>query len=371
MKPQRYVLIAGQGRSGTNWLLDILNQSRQTHCRNEPNACAGSALNELPKGEVPRPELESTLASMWDGAIARTSRSFGERDHLIRAYKEHFSRPLQRLGMVRLVTGRRFRSVVGRVVPAYRKGEWPVPRWLGSRRRNERMVPVFKLELAPGWIIWALRNRPEAQVLHLLRHPGGFLHSYMKRFFQGDRDCYGDKVHPGGLLDTHIRPWVDGRMRQTVARFIPAWAPRADPRQRRFTADLEEVGRVNRDLLARVAAHNPAWVGRVGDPRSASLLEAELLYWRYCAEAIHQAGQGNPGYRLVIYEDLARDPVDVGRSIYRGCGLEWDARTEDAVRALSSGSQAFASEWREKLTAEQKAMVESILKDSSMRSYWS
>ena len=44
MNPRRYVLIAGQGRSGTNWLLQILDLSSQTHCRNEPNDCIGSAL---------------------------------------------------------------------------------------------------------------------------------------------------------------------------------------------------------------------------------------------------------------------------------------------------------------------------------------
>ena len=80
MSPKRYVLITGQGRSGTNWLLEILDQSRQTHCRNEPNGCAGSALSALPLGQMSCPEQEAKLESAWDAAIIRaSSRSFGDR----------------------------------------------------------------------------------------------------------------------------------------------------------------------------------------------------------------------------------------------------------------------------------------------------
>src|SRR4051812_20363205 len=100
--PERYVLIAGQGRSGTNWLLEIFDRSPRTHCRNEPNECAGSALSELASGWTFDPELGAELEPVWDEAIARTAASFGDRDHAIPVPKDHFSGPAQRMGLVRI-----------------------------------------------------------------------------------------------------------------------------------------------------------------------------------------------------------------------------------------------------------------------------
>ena len=42
-----YALLLGQGRSGTNYLLHLLNQSPLTHCRNEPDEVEDSALRRL------------------------------------------------------------------------------------------------------------------------------------------------------------------------------------------------------------------------------------------------------------------------------------------------------------------------------------
>jgi len=320
MNPKRYVLITGQGRSGTNWLLEILDQSRQTHCRNEPEGCAGSALSALPLGRVSCPELEAKLASMWDAAIIRTSQSFGERDHQISVYKDHLSRPLHRLGLVRIVSGPRFRRVLGLVIPSLLQGERPIPSWLENKRQQDRSLPILKVSMV-GWIVWALRNRPEARVLHIVRHPGGYLNSLINRW----------------------------------------WS----------TADMGRVERDNRDRLAQVAASDPVWGDRFGDLGALSAVEAELWYWRYCTETIYQAGEGNPRYQLIKYEELTRNPVETSRSIYRSCDLDWDDAVERAIRRSSTDSQAIASMWRDKLSAEQIAMVEWVLHDSLMRNWWS
>jgi len=321
MNPKRYILITGQGRSGTNWLLEILDQSRQTHCRNEPNGCAGSALSALPLGQVSCPEQEAKLESMWDTAIIRASHSFGDRDHHISVYKDHFSRSLHRMGLVRMVRGPRFRRVVGLVMPSRLQSEWPIPSWLENKQQQDRTLPVLKVGMVPGWIVWALRNRPEAHVLHIVRHPGGYLNSLINRW----------------------------------------WS----------TADMGRVERDNRDRLAHVAASDPVWEDRFGDLGALSLVETEFWYWRYCTETIHQAGERNPRYQLVKYEDLTRNPVETSRSIYRACGLDWDNAVERAIRRSSTDSQALASTWRGKLSAEQIAMVEWVLHDSLMRDWWS
>jgi hypothetical protein len=320
MNPPRYVLIAGQGRSGTNWLLEIFDHSRQTHCRNEPNECDGSALAALPPGWVARPDLDVSLESAWDQAIARTAASFGIRDQAITVSKDHFSRMAQRLGLVRLARGKKPRRVLGPLLPSLRREEWPIPSWLINHRLHGRALPVHKLNMVPGWMVWVLRNRPEAQVVQIVRHPGGFLNSLMNRL----------------------------------------WS----------RSDMGEVERANRELLVQIAACDPDWGDRFGDLAALSTVETELWYWRYAAEMIHRAGAGNPRYRLVKYEELTRDPVETSRSLYRSCGLDWDDAVERAIRRSSQESPAIASAWGGKLGAAEREAVERILDGSLMRDWW-
>lgn len=319
MNANRYVLIAGTGRSGTNWLLEILDQSRQTHCRNEPNGCAGSAFSRLPHGLVESPALAEELERAWDDSVARTARSFGVRDHAIPVPKVHFSRMAQRLGLARLARAKRPRRALGRVLPSPLAEEWPIPPWVMSRRPEGPTLPVLKVLGRTGWMTWALRNRPEAHVIHIVRHPGGFLNSMMKR----------------------------------------VWS----------RTSIEDVARSNRELL-QVVATDPAWAARFGDLDAISPLEAEIWFWRYATETLHRAGAGNPRYQLIIYEDLAANPVEVSRAVYRGCGLDWDEAIEGRIRQMSNQSRAIARAWRDRLNPDQVAHVERILGGSPVCDWW-
>lgn len=316
----RYVLIAGQGRSGTNWLLDILDHSTVTHCRNEPDKPAGSALTALPTGWVARdpfPELEAG----WDEAARRASRSFGERDHRIRVRKGHLAPAAQRLGLLRAVTGPKYRKVLGVGLPALHRAEWPIPWFVASAERLGRALPILKVNQQPGWMVWVLRHRPSARVLHIVRHPGGFLNSYTNR-----------------------------------------WLAHEDP---------EQVVQTDRRRLAMIAEADPAWASRFGAIEALGPDEAELWFWRYAAETIHEAGQAHPDrYQLIIYEDLIRDPVGVARSIYEGCGLPWDDAIEAAIRQSGVESGTIAGAWRGRLDADQTALLGRILDDSPLRSCW-
>ena len=320
MTPPRYVLIAGHGRSGTNWLLEILDQSQQTHCRNEPNECAGSALSELPSGQIDRPELDGELEPVWDAAIERTSTSFGSRDQSINVYKNHFSRAAQGMGLVRIARGKKLRKILSPIMSSLRCEEWPVPSWVVNKRQNDRSLPILKINMEPGWIVWVLRNRPEARVLHIVRHPGGFLNSLMKRL------------------------WSE--------------------------LDMETVARDNRERLARIAATDPVWACRFRDVDTLSPVETELWYWRYSSETIHQAGEGSPHYQLVKYEELTGNPQEVSRAVYRGCGLAWNDTIEQAIHQKSGESQSIAAAWETKLASEAIAAVKRILGDCAMRDWW-
>ena len=177
-----YVLMSGQGRSGMKWLLGILDQSPQTHCRVEPYACVKSAFALLPSRVVYHPNLDADLGPSWDATITRASRSFGRTDHSIVVYKDHFRKSYQRLGLVRIVKSHRLRRALGKVRSSPLAEEWPFPSWIESEQKSG-LVPILKINRSPGWLVWALRNRPQAHVLHVVRHPGGFLHSVIDHFW--------------------------------------------------------------------------------------------------------------------------------------------------------------------------------------------
>ena len=78
---------------------------------------------------------------------------------------------------------------MARLAPGLRGQEWVPPRWLMSRARLAQATPALKGSQLPGGLPWIMWNRPGAHVIHIVRHPGGFLSSWMSRFLERhDRD---------------------------------------------------------------------------------------------------------------------------------------------------------------------------------------
>jgi hypothetical protein len=315
----RYVMINGQGRSGTNWLHEILDYSPWTHCRNELNTTPGTAFATLPSGWLPNVDLNQDGA--WDNALREAQHSFSFKDPLLHVRKQHLHGWSQRLKLVRIMQGRRCRRVLGYVIPALHRPQWPVPWWVSSAENMERALLVVKINQGPGWADWVLKNDPRGRVLHIVRHPGGFLNSYMTRWLQ-------------------------------------------------HAEDREAVLATNRRRLETVAAGMPRWADRFGDISAMSLLETELWFWCYCAETFYEIGHQSPAYRRIIYENLVRDTVAIARSIYEWCDLPWEPSIERAIGSSSEKSGSIAAAWRDKLQSDQVELIDKILDTSFLRDWW-
>ncbi len=314
----RYVLIAGRGRSGTNFLLSLLDHSELTYTRNEPHALRDAALSVLPRGWFVQDAR--VMEEHWDRAIARAAFSMGARDHHAKGPKDFLRRLPRVIGLYRLVDGPRSRRVLSTAMPSLRGEEWPMPRWLSDYARLARALPVLKLGPTPGWIEWVLQHRPQARVIHIARHPGGFLNSWRNRWLMFN--------------------------------------------------DREEVRRRNLIRLHAIATARPAWAKRFGDINAMSVEESELWYWSYTNEVIHNAGRNTPHYMLVIYERLAAHAVELAREIYNFCELPWTRDVERAVRAASTESLSISNSWQEKLSREQIELVNRILEQSTTNEWW-
>ena len=329
MTSHRYAILTGQGRSGTNWLLDVLDASPRTFCRNEPNALAGSPFARLP----PLWHMDAghrELDEHWDDIARWTCSHMGERDHPIDIPKEYVHRWAQACRLTAMVAKDRRRAVVAKVVPRLRAAEWEMPSWIGHQDRLLDAYGVIKINRVCLVASWLFEHRPAVPVINIVRHPGGRHASYKKRFLAG-------------------RP-------------------------------SQEVLADSRANLRLIAAGSECWAELFGDIDAMGHTELQTWFWRYVTESMADAGEGHRQYHSVVYEDMTRDPMPHAKAVYGACGLEWTPEVEARIEAgrgesvwgqLAGSPQEVANAWRTKLDKDEIASIERILAGSSVAHWWS
>ncbi len=322
-----HVLIVGVGRSGTNWLFDLLDLSPATHCRNATqHSVPDSPLAPLISGIEPL-EPSPELGARWDAAIEAMATRMGERDGRLLARKAHLNPLAQRLGLARLLASRRARQALGVVSPSLRRAEWPVPGWLASPASLASALPVLRTGGSLPCVAWVLANRPNARVLHMVRHPGGFTNSWKRRYL-------GE-------------------------------------------GDAGEIRRANLARLAEVSRVAPHWADRFGALEALSTEEAELWFWRYATESTWEAGRRHRAYKCVTFESLAADLPGTLRDVYAHCGLALPGSVLAAAERMPSrfsgkaeAAGEIAAAWRRKLDPADVERVDHVLEGSPIRGLW-
>jgi len=315
-----YALVSGHGRSGTNWLLELFDLSPQTFCRNEPSGIEGSPLKDLDYDRWVERKDQTGLIDGWDDAVRWTAGHMGERDRKITMPKNHMYQISRNLGLYRVVRGPKYRKALSFFIPSLRGGEWSTPSFIFDQRRLAEALPVLKLVSSPGWSQYVLRNRRQARLFHIVRHPGGYLLSWTNRH--------------------------------------------------RSKHDDDTIDSLNRARLEDIANEQPEWGARFGDIETMSTAESELWFWCYAAETIDRAGEGESSYCRIIYEELASNTVPIMRQCYEMCGLDWTPSIEQATVEASQISESIATKWRTSLSDEQTDLVMRILNQSNMRVHW-
>ena len=224
---QPYAIVTGQGRSGTNMLLDMLDLSSSTFCRNEPNEIVTSPFVQLEDHRAVHRADSQALSLRWDEAVDWTLAHMGERDHPIGHPKDFLHDLAQKLRLTHVAQGQRWRRFLGWITPSIDQGEWEMPAWLGSGLQSRAAVGVLKLVQAPGWVSFVLQHRVDVPVFHVVRHPSGFINSWINR--------YASKQNERAHLETNRR-----RL-QAVLEASPEWSARFK--------DIEATGLVESELL--------------------------------------------------------------------------------------------------------------------------
>ncbi len=311
-----YVIISGHGRSGTNWLLDVLDFSDSTYCRNEPNALCGSAFARFWPGWLLNPDLPD----LWDRTVELSATSLGNRDHAIENKKIFLRKYVRQLGLCRLHGSSRLRMALASLAGARGKEEWPVWPLVFDRRRLAQALTVFKINQSPALVSWVLGNRPDAGVIHIVRHPAGMINSWKNRYL--------------------------GK------------------------AGLEQVAEDNRRRLVSIARHDTEWGERFGDIDAMSVCESEMWFWRYSTELVHLAGRGSPRYHLVLFEDMADHPDGVAEAVYSFCGLDYGDDVRRRVQESGASSRDIASSWRESMPESDLRTIEKVCAGSLVLDWW-
>lgn len=323
-----YAVITGNGRSGTNWLETILHASPVTHCRSEPYGIPASPFNKIPqvwKAGNTAPDM----ARLWDEIVLWSRSRIGRGDHAFTSPKRYVHRLAEKSGIARLIAHSKSRRVMAFMQPSLRQGEWLMPWWIGSQQRLELAYPVFKINLDHRMVSWILMHRPQARILHIIRHPCGRLNSWLSRYVAGRK--------------------------------------------------IDDIVAVRKDRLRKIGEAEPDWRAKFGDIEALSLVECEVWFWRYLNESVYAAGHDHPGYLRLVYEDLVEAPLAHARKAYAFCGLPWDAHVEAIVtrgveassRGKLSGTPAsIARAWKTSLSPEHIRTVETIVRDSPIMAWW-
>jgi hypothetical protein len=232
----------------------MFDTSPETFCRNEPNVIQGSPCEQLEaiwKVEPLMPDMDQ----QWDDIAAWMGSHMGERDHRLE-YPKFYAYSLARKTGISAFTARpKIRNALKAIFPEFRQGEWEMPWWIGSQTELERSYAVFKINRSSRIAVWLIKNRPQIPVIHIVRHPGGRLNSWLNRFLS--------------------------------------------------TRDAEAIDQRNKARLKQVLEIAPEWKDLIGDIDTMSIVESETWFWRYVTETIHRAGEGAKNYKLIIYEHLA------------------------------------------------------------------
>ena len=257
----------------------------------------------------------------------------GERDHRISTPK-HYIHPLAtKTGVAGWTARPKIRKVFSLVMPDLRKGEWQMPWWVGDSRKLTQAYTIFKLNDLPAWTVrWLLEKHPEVPIIHIIRHPGGQLHSGISRFFS-----------------------------------------------RLSKSDLESELLFYKNLLRIAAEIDPHWTSKFGCIDELNLYEAVCWFWCYNNQEIYLCGQNHKQYKCIIYEDLAEDPIGIARSIYSFCDLPWNSKVEEIITGgldrsvwgkINTAQQSLTEKWKTKLTSENISIIHQVLEASTLNSLW-
>lgn len=316
------ILLFGSPRSGTTWLGKIFDSHPHTLYRHEPDSWG--RLNWMPL--APHVDDTERYAERLRAFVAGLPRSRETKvaGTLPRFSKDYYS-PLQNL-FDRA-------SVAAAKIAARALGEVRVPS--PSRRAEANARLVWKSIESVGRLGVTARALPSARIIHIVRHPCGYVGSVLR----------GEK-------------------------------------QRRFTSD--EAAAEDFGLIAAISDTQPARRYGIDVQTARGFHPAERMAWSWVIfnEKAMEDSQGLPNVHMLIYEALCHQPGEVARELFQHCGLSWPEQTQAFLGASTSRNnsayysvfkdpEAAAQRWRKELDPDIQRRIMDVVAKSRLAPYFS
>ncbi|MEM6388206.1 MAG: sulfotransferase [Pseudomonadota bacterium] len=279
-----YTILSGQGRSGSNRLLDVLDASRHTACRNEVKLIAASQFHSIGAALFAQ-DLDEARRARLHAVIADAPYRRSQRDRLSQTDKAYLT------GLGRAAQAafekKRLRKMLAGVGLLEGHGEWRIPRLMAAPDAIARAHLVLKFNSCPAWTEALALADKHCRVVHNIREPRGFLKSWYNRFILSGIGAASFEKHFDDV-------------------------PRI----------LAHFGRDDAERLRAASEEN--------------LVEVELWRWRYINERL-MALEAHPGqYMRVTYDEIQADTVEVARKIFAFSELPFEQAEQDRAGALKN-----------------------------------
>lgn len=270
-----YVLIAGMGRSGTNYLLDVLDYSSVTICRNEPDEIPESSFYYLDNKFTTVPFGSDEFDKNWNESVAEAKKHYSIRDRAWGSNKIYQRFFWSKSFADFFLSGIRKRKLFSSIWPQLKGQQYQLPNFILDSTLLDQMLLVLKIIMKPGWIIHLLDKKPDIGVLHVVRHPCGYFNSMKSRYI----DKIGEEKARTGVLQR----------------------------------------------LRNIAEEDPSWKKKflqVGELDNMEMYELSVCWWWCFNETLYSYANNKKNYFFFLFEDLVNAPEASAQLIYEKVGIQ-------------------------------------------------
>lgn len=298
-----YALISGLGRSGSNRILDILDTSDITSCRNEANEVCGSEFYGI-GGELFPAELEECHIRKLQEAISRSNLRRSRRDRLTLREKSYANILARQFSVLTSKSKIRRGLRLARIIS--NEHEWDLPPWTLNKDISYTAVPVLKLNSCPAWATGLVNTDRNCYIVHNIRDPFDYLQSWYNRFI----------INRAGF--------------------------------RSFQSNFSDIPKIL-EYFDRDDAE------RLKEPTLENLVEVEIWRWRYVNELLFSASSSER-YMQIHYSDVENRPVEEAAKMF--CFLSIPFGSAERLRVGSLKNKLFQNPHASKL---EKGLCEKLL----------
>lgn len=305
------ILILGEPRSGTSWLAKMFDSHPDVIYRHEPDiSYRPTSLPAYAPHSEEDAYIDRARAYLNTLAGMRTMKAAGPLPVFPKRYRSGLGRAL-RTGLILGARGLE-KATRGRRGPS----QILVPDQVSPRSRQDVRIAMKSVSLLP-YVRLLAKAWPQSRIVIIVRHPCGQVASVLRGVELG-------KLTP-----------------------VP------------FT------GLAKSDEAARLGL-------RMDEYETLSIVEKLAWGWTFSNERMLREIDGLSNVKVVVYEDLAADPVNVAQSLFAFARLSWDPQVERFIRdstqhqgtgfySLKRNPLYAANRWRETLSADDQRRILAIV----------